>query len=177
MKQNGNGPYLPELTLIPLSSAFASHSLLSQSLRLRATSPTLLNPSSSRSHLILTIHLGIEGSSYKFNLIDLAGSERLSKSGVSGEIQKESIYINKSLSALGDVIEARKKGGFVPFRNSCLTQLLQGEMSGEAKNLMIVQINPNLGSFEESVCSLNFASRTRALELGKAKKPIVKKKN
>lgn len=113
----------------------------------------------------------------KFNLIDLAGSERLSRSGVSGDIQKESININRSLSALGDVIEARRRGGFVPFRNSCLTHLLQGEMSGDAKNLMIVQVNPSLNSFEESVCSLNFAMRVRAVEVGKAKKPVVKKKN
>lgn len=58
--------------------------------------------------------------------VDLAGSERINKSGATGQALKEAQNINKSLSALGDVIAARvSKQGHVPFRNSTLTYLLQ----------------------------------------------------
>jgi hypothetical protein len=58
--------------------------------------------------------------------VDLAGSERINKSGAAGQALKEAQNINKSLSALGDVIAARvAKQGHIPFRNSTLTYLLQ----------------------------------------------------
>lgn len=90
----------------------------------------------------------------------MAGSERINKSGATGQALKEAQNINKSLSALGDVIAARAaKQGHVPFRNSTLTYLLQDSLSQDSKTLMIVCASPILSSAEETFCSLNFASR------------------
>ena len=77
----------------------------------------------------------------KLNLVDLAGSERVGRSGAEGSRLREAQYINRSLSALGDVIYAlRSRQGHVPFRNSKLTYLLQDSLSGDSKTLMMVQV-------------------------------------
>lgn len=83
----------------------------------------------------------------KLNLVDLAGSERVGKSGAEGSRLREAQHINKSLSALGDVIAAlRSRQGHVPFRNSKLTYLLQDSLSGDSKTLMVVQVRGPGGS-------------------------------
>ena len=106
--------------------------------------------------------------------MDLAGSERLNKSGASGAALKEAQNINKSLSALGDVIAARaNKQSHIPFRNSTLTYLLQDSLSQDSKTLMFVCVSPVLYNSEETFCSLNFASRVRSVELGRATKNTV----
>ncbi len=91
-----------------------------------------MNEHSSRSHLMLSVVVEsanrISGGTTwgKLHLVDLAGSERISKSGAAGQALKEAQAINKSLSALGDVIMSRaQKSAHVPFRNSTLTHLLQ----------------------------------------------------
>lgn len=82
----------------------------------------------------------------KLNLVDLAGSERVGKSGAEGSRLREAQHINKSLSALGDVIAAlRSRQGHVPFRNSKLTYLLQDSLSGDSKTLMVVQVRASAG--------------------------------
>ena len=136
-----------------------------------------INEHSSRSHLVLSIIIECipKVSSRKaflsrLHLIDLAGSERVGKTAASGQRLKEAQNINRSLSALGDVIAALGNDSkHVPYRNSKLTFLLQDSLSGNSKVLMFVNISPVQWNAWESMCSLNFALRCRSVTLGQAK--------
>ncbi|KAG2555286.1 hypothetical protein PVAP13_9KG561500 [Panicum virgatum] len=143
----------------------------------RAVGSNNVNEHSSRSHCMLCItvkannSLNGECTSSKLWLVDLAGSERLAKTDVQGERLKEAQNINRSLSALGDVISAlATKSSHIPYRNSKLTHLLQDSLGGDSKALMFVQISPSDNDVSETLSSLNFASRVRRIELGPAKK-------
>ncbi|KAG3163780.1 hypothetical protein PI124_g5886 [Phytophthora idaei] len=134
------------------------------------------NEHSSRSHLVLSIVIetGMKSEARrrisKLHLIDLAGSERVSKTAASGQRLKEAQNINRSLSALGDVIAALGANSkHVPYRNSKLTFLLQDSLSGNSKVLMFVNVSPVQWNAWETLCSLNFASRCRSVALGQAK--------
>lgn len=149
--------------------------------RARSVASTKMNEVSSRSHSVFMLHLNgtneengtvVEGA---LNLCDLAGSERLDRSGAGSDVKrlKETQSINKSLSCLGDVFTALANGAsHVPFRNSKLTYLLQDCLSGDGKALMFVNLSPTLESSSESLCSLRFAQRVNQVELGKATKHI-----
>ncbi|WOL05676.1 kinesin-like protein KIFC3 isoform X1 [Canna indica] len=145
----------------------------------RAVGSNNVNEHSSRSHCMLCIMvrsknlMNGECTNSKLWLVDLAGSERLTKTDVQGERLKEAQNINRSLSALGDVISAlAMKSNHIPYRNSKLTHLLQDSLGGDSKALMFVQISPSENDMGETVSSLNFASRVRGVELGPAKKQV-----
>jgi hypothetical protein len=135
---------------------------------LRKTAATCMNSESSRSHLIVTVKVvrtnletGAELKG-KIMLVDLAGSERLKKSQVVGDMQKEAIEINKSLTALGDVIEALTQGqASVPYRNHKLTQILQDSLGRTAKTLMFVHCAPSRCNVEETMATLKYAQRAK----------------
>ena len=106
----------------------------------------------------------------KLVMVDLAGSERISKTDASGARLKEAQHINKSLAALGNVINALKqKQNHIPFRDSKLTYLLQDSLSKDNKALMITQISPTENDVSETMCTLQFATRVRGVELGAGK--------
>jgi len=110
-----------------------------------------------------------KGFANKIILCDLAGSERLKKTCLSGEQQKETIEINKSLSALGDVIEAVAAGRKqVPYRNHKLTQLLQDSLGGTAKTLMMVSCSPASSMISETTMALKYATRAHTIANTKA---------
>ena len=98
----------------------------------------------------------------KLTLVDLAGSERVGKSGTSGAQQAEGTAINKSLSALGDVISALTSGAkHIPYRNHKLTMLMSDSLGGNAKTLMFVNVSPSSNSVEETSSSLQYALRVK----------------
>ncbi|KAL4595477.1 hypothetical protein ACB092_12G093900 [Castanea dentata] len=145
----------------------------------RAVGSNNVNEHSSRSHCMLCIMVSTknlmngECTKSKLWLVDLAGSERLAKTEVQGDRLKEAQNINRSLSALGDVISAlASKSCHIPFRNSKLTHLLQDSLGGDSKTLMFVQISPSEQDLGETLSSLNFATRVRGVELGPARKQI-----
>lgn len=174
MCPDGSGQlYVPGLSEFTVESVEDINKVFDLGHMNRATACTNLNEHSSRSHALLIITVaGFNSStghrtSGKLNLVDLAGSERIAKSGAEGSRLREAQCINKSLSALGDVINSlRSKHSHVPFRNSRLTYLLQDSLSGDSKTLMMVQVSPLESNISESVCSLKFAQRVRTVEIG-----------
>jgi len=142
--------------------------LLQEGEKKRHVTATAMNSASSRSHLVISIVVQCmvkdpEQVIYgKITLVDLAGSERPKKSEVVGDALKEAIEINKSLSALGDVISALTSGAkTVPYRNHKLTLLMQDSLGGSAKTLMFVNCSPAASNSEETQMSLKWASRAR----------------
>lgn len=140
--------------------------------RARSTSWTNVNETSSRSHCLMRITISRHGDDSKAKaqvsklwMVDLGGSERLLKTGATGQTLDEGRAINLSLSALGDVIAAlRRKRGHVPYRNSKLTQILKDSLGHSSKVLMLVHISPCEEDVGETICSLSFANRARAIE-------------
>ena len=135
-----------------------------------------MNSESSRSHLICTVLIRTVNADTgaalagKLTLVDLAGSERVGKSGVTGEGMEEAKSINKSLSALGDVISALTTGAkHIPYRNHPLTQLKSDSLGGNAKTLMFVNLSPADYNAEESHSSLLYAERVKKVKNSSAK--------
>ncbi|KAI3430807.1 hypothetical protein D9Q98_009218 [Chlorella vulgaris] len=163
---------VPGLTWRAVGGVEEVLAVLEEGTKNRSTASTILNAHSSRSHALLSVRLtDSAGRSSVLHLVDLAGSERIAKSEVAGQQLKEAQAINKSLSALGDVIQSlQSKSAHVPYRNSKLTQVLQDSLCGSSKVLLVCCVNPEAASAQESISSLNFASRAAQVELGPIKK-------
>ncbi|CAN6347953.1 unnamed protein product [Urochloa humidicola] len=170
------GLAVPDASIVPVTCTADVVELMNQGQKNRAVGSTAINDRSSRSHSCLTVHVQgrdlTSGATLRgcMHLVDLAGSERVDKSEVVGDRLKEAQYINKSLSALGDVIASlSQKNSHVPYRNSKLTQLLQDSLGGQAKTLMFVHISPEPDAVGETISTLKFAERVASVELGAAK--------
>ncbi|KAG5233977.1 kinesin KP [Salix suchowensis] len=171
-----NGLAVPDASMHPVTSTSDVLELMDIGLKNRAVGATSMNERSSRSHSVVSIHVrgkdlpsgaALHGN---LHLVDLAGSERVDRSEATGDRLREAQHINKSLSALGDVIFAlAQKNSHVPYRNSKLTQLLQSSLGGQAKTLMFVQLNPDATSYSETTSTLKFAERVSGVELGAAR--------
>ncbi|KAL7689156.1 putative kinesin-like protein [Plasmopara halstedii] len=179
VRQGSMGNFVPGLTIVPVQTLEEVFEFIKCGNKNRSTHATDMNEHSSRSHSILSVQLKSLNfvtnvvTVGKLFLVDLAGSERLSKTGAEGQRLKEAQNINKSLSALGDVIAARaSKQKHVPYRNSSLTYLLQEALGGDSKTLMVACASPVDYNCEESFCTLNFAARTRSVKMGKATKNV-----
>jgi len=143
--------------------------VLDEAMQARMSLSSVMNPDSSRSHVFFSIKVitvnketrdKMEG---KIMIVDLAGSDTLSKSQGVGEEVKESIEINKSLTALGDVIAVATKGSKqIPYRSHKLAAIMQDAIGASAKTLMFVNCSPARPSIEETngtMVSLKYASR------------------
>ncbi|KFP69453.1 Chromosome-associated kinesin KIF4 [Acanthisitta chloris] len=155
-------------------------SCLEQGNNSRTVGSTAMNSQSSRSHAIFTICIDQKKKNdkncsfhSKLHLVDLAGSERQKKTKAEGDRLKEGININRGLLCLGNVISAlgdeNKKGGFVPYRDSKLTRLLQDSLGGNSHTLMIACVSPADSNLEETLNTLRYADRARKIK----NKPIV----
>ena len=153
--------------------------LIAQANDSRVTKFTDANERSSRSHLLVTFLVRRGEVTGKLMFVDLAGSERLSASKVKGDILRETLCINKSLTSLQDVIAALEaKAAHVPYRNSVLTTLLQPVLSSStSKVLMLFMVSPTEDSLSETICTLSLGVRLKSVELGSNIRLSLKNRN
>ncbi|XP_041062751.1 kinesin-like protein KIF25 [Carcharodon carcharias] len=146
------------------------------------SSPIADNNSAPLSRSLPAKHFSIESAKFpeyletKLQLVDLAGSECIGMSGVTGTALRETSFINRSLSALSDVLGAlAEQRSHVPYRNSKLTRLLQDSIGGEAKLLVIICVSPAQKYTTESMQSLGFGIRARQVQKGHVRKksPVI----
>lgn len=131
-----------------------------------------MNDVSSRSHMAFIITLyqnnlkDASAKSGKIILVDLAGSEKVSKTLAEGKVLDEAKQINKSLSSLGNVINALTdaKTAHIPYRDSKLTRLLQESLGGNSKTRLIINISPSMYNYSESLSSLRFGFRAKQIK-------------
>ena len=176
IRKNARGMYVTNTVHVQVETPDDVLAVVDMGTQNRTTYATNANERSSRSHAILLVTVdGIDqvtlNRTYgKLYLVDLAGSERVKETNSSGQRMVEANYINKSLSALGDVMRVLserkgKKGAHVPYRNSKLTYLLQDALGGNSKTMMFVNVSPLARHSQETLCSLDFATRVRKVQL------------
>ena len=164
-----------------VGSAAELLALLEQGGRDRHVGATAMNAQSSRSHSVLTIYLqqnvdrgdssqmgqaSAGQMTSKLQLVDLAGSERVENTKSEGQRLKEAGAINKSLSALGNVVNALSSGKrvHIPYRDSKLTHMLQDSIGGNSITMMICMLSPAAANADESISTLGFADRAKHIK-------------
>ncbi|XP_062384105.1 kinesin heavy chain-like [Sardina pilchardus] len=138
----------------------------------RHVAVTNMNEHSSRSHSIFLINIKQENVetekklSGKLYLVDLAGSEKVSKTGAEGAVLDEAKNINKSLSALGNVISALAEGTktHVPYRDSKMTRILQDSLGGNCRTTIIICCSPSVYNECETKSTLMFGQRAKTIK-------------
>nr|XP_015106423.1 kinesin heavy chain isoform X1 [Vicugna pacos] len=138
----------------------------------RHVAVTNMNEHSSRSHSIFLINIKQENMeteqklSGKLYLVDLAGSEKVSKTGAEGAVLDEAKNINKSLSALGNVISALAEGTktYVPYRDSKMTRILQDSLGGNCRTTMFICCSPSSFNDAETKSTLMFGQRAKTIK-------------
>ncbi|KAL2599261.1 hypothetical protein GLYMA_10G045500v4 [Glycine max] len=150
------------------------YTLLERGASKRRTAETLLNKRSSRSHSVFTITVYVKETVIgdeelikcgKLNLVDLAGSENILRSGAREGRAREAGEINKSLLTLGRVINALvEHSPHVPYRDSKLTRILRDSLGGKTKTCIIATISPSAYCMEETLSTLDYASRAKSIK-------------
>ncbi|XP_041817732.1 kinesin-like protein KIF9 [Chelmon rostratus] len=173
MEEPGRGVFIRGLSLHPVHSEEEALHLLFEGEMNRIIGCHALNRNSSRSHCIFTVHIEsrsrtLSDAKYvtsKLNLVDLAGSERLGKTESEGQMLKEAVYINKSLSFLEQAILALadRYRDHVPFRQSKLTHALKDSLGGNCNTVLVANIYGEAAQIEETLSTLRFASRMKCV--------------
>jgi kinesin family protein 5 len=165
------GVWLENAAALYVGSCAEVLALMTRGLANRAVASTAMNADSSRSHAVFAVDLThkdtVSGSETqgRLVLVDLAGSEMVRKTGATGQVLEEAKTINKSLSALGNVIKAlTENGSHVPYRDSKLTRLLSDSLGGSAKTALIVTASPAVVNREETISTLRFGTRAKRVK-------------
>ncbi|NWV51026.1 KI18A protein, partial [Daphoenositta chrysoptera] len=170
------GVVVQGLTLHQPKSAEEILQMLDYGNKNRTQHPTDVNASSSRSHAVFQIYLRQQDKTASINqniriakmsLIDLAGSERASATNAKGARFLEGTNINRSLLALGNVINALadpKRKKHIPYRNSKLTRLLKDSLGGNCRTIMIAAVSPSSLFYDDTYNTLKYANRAKDIK-------------
>ena len=157
---------IPDLNPISINNFDEANKLFKLAARFRHTSSTEYNDRSSRSHCIFSFQLKLTGKDGRIirstlHIIDLAGSERISKSQSKDEkLRKESICINLSLHSLSTVLNSiALKANHIPYRDSKLTHFLKDSLNENYNILLILLVSPNVKDISETISTLQFGER------------------
>ncbi|XP_011088449.1 kinesin-like protein KIN-1 isoform X3 [Sesamum indicum] len=163
--------YTIKLSMISISDSAEALRSLSSGIANRAVGETQMNMASSRSHCIYIFliqqELKNEKRYGKLILVDLAGSEKAERTGAEGRVLEEAKTINKSLSALGNVINALGspgKGNHIPYRDSKLTRILQDALGGNSQTALLCCCSPSPSNASESLSTLRFGARAKHIK-------------
>lgn len=180
------GVVVQGLTLHQPKSSEEILQLLDNGNKNRTQHPTDMNAASSRSHAVFQIYLRQQDKTASINqnvhiakmsLIDLAGSERASISGTKGTRFVEGTNINKSLLALGNVINAladtKRRNQHIPYRNSKLTRLLKDSLGGNCQTIMIAAVSPSSLFYDDTYNTLKYANRAKDIKSSQLKSNVL----
>jgi kinesin family protein 5 len=171
-EEKNRGVYVKGLLEIYVSSVQEVYEVMRRGGTTRAVAATNMNQESSRSHSIFVITVtqkNVETGSSKNGtlfLVDLAGSEKVGKTGASGQTLEEAKKINKSLSSLGNVINALTDGKstHIPYRDSKLTRILQESLGGNSRTTLIINCSPSSYNDQETMSTLRFGTRAKSIK-------------
>ena len=176
-EEKTRGIYVAEATEIYVSSPEEMMQVMTTGASNRSVAATRMNQRSSRSHSIFCVSVEQKDTvtnsrkSGRLYFVDLAGSEKIAKTHVTGKQLEEAKMINKSLSALGNVINALtdKSAGFIPYRDSKLTRMLQESLGGNSQTTLVIACSMNSYNDKETLSTLRFGQRAKKIQ----NKPIV----
>jgi kinesin family protein 5 len=171
-EEKSRGVYVKGLLEVYVSSVAEVYEVMRRGDAARKVASTNMNQESSRSHSIFVVTItqkNIETGSMKSGqlfLVDLAGSEKVGKTGASGQTLEEAKKINKSLSALGMVINSLTDGKstHVPYRDSKLTRILQESLGGNSRTTLIINCSPSSYNDIETLGTLRFGMRAKTIK-------------
>ncbi|XP_039121728.1 kinesin-like protein KIN-1 [Dioscorea cayenensis subsp. rotundata] len=173
IKENkSQGIILSGASEMPILNTEEALKCLSRGISNRAVGETQMNVSSSRSHCVYVFSVQRESAidkrvkTGKLILVDLAGSEKVEKTGAEGKVLEEAKNINKSLSSLGNVINAltNGRGNHIPYRDSKLTRILQDALGGNSRTALLCCCSPSSSNASESLSTLRFGTRTKLIK-------------